>query len=347
MTHALERIEEDSMMDAQKTVRVAMLSFAHGHAYGYAGVLTRMPGVELVVIADDNAERGKDAAERFGTTWVADYHEAVSRDDVDAVVICSENVYHKSMTIAAAEAGKHVLCEKPLATTVEDAQAMIDACNRNNVKLQTAFPVRFNSSIVALRQAVRSGTIGETLTILARNPGTCPGDWFVDPELSGGGAVIDHTVHVVDVLRWIYDAEFTEVYAEIDTRMHDIKGDDTGLLMLKMDNGVTVSLDTSWTRPPNWPIWGGVTIDVIGESGVLFANAYNNNYEIAEDRTPSFAWKSVEVSGDPEMVGAFIDAVRNDTEPVVTGMDGLRAVQVALCAYESAEKKAPVAVVTA
>jgi predicted dehydrogenase len=333
-------------MDSPNTVRVAMLSFAHMHAYGYAGVVTRLPGAELVVIADEDEERGRTAADTFGTEWIADYRDALARDDIDAVIICSENVHHKEMTVAAAEAKKHVLCEKPLATTVEDAQAMIDACKANGVKLQTAFPVRFNASIAALRDAVRKGVIGETLTIVARNPGTCPGRWFVEPDLSGGGAVIDHTVHVVDVLRWIYDAEFTEVYAEVDTRMNDIKGDDTGLLMLKMSNGVTVSLDTSWSRPKNWPTWGGVTLDVIGESGVLFADAFNNTYEMAEDRGPSYAWKSVEVSGDPELVTSFIDAVRNDTEPVVTGEDGLRAVQVALCAYESARTKAPVAIVT-
>ncbi|HWV25195.1 MAG TPA: Gfo/Idh/MocA family oxidoreductase [Thermomicrobiales bacterium] len=335
------------MTEPKTTVRVAILSFAHMHAYAYAAALTTRPGVELVAIADDNEERGTSAAEQFGTTWVADYHDVIGRDDVDAVVICSENIHHKAMTIAAAEARKDVLCEKPLATTVEDAQAMVDACKQHGVKLQTAFPVRFNSSIVALREAIRNGTIGETLTIVARNPGTCPGSWFVDPELSGGGAVIDHTVHVVDALRWIYDAEFTEVYAEIDTRMHDIKGDDTGLLMLKMSNGVPVSLDTSWSRPSNWPIWGGVTIDVIGEGGVLFANAFNDTYEMAEDRTPSYAWKPVEVSGDPEMIASFIDAVRNDTEPLVTGEDGLRAVQVALCAYESARTNAPVQIPSA
>jgi UDP-N-acetylglucosamine 3-dehydrogenase len=335
------------MMEAQKTVRVAMLSFAHLHANGYAGVLGSMPGVELAVIADEDADRGKAVAEQFGTEWVADYRDALSRDDIDCVVICSENVRHKELTVAAAEAGKHVLCEKPLATTVEDAQAMIDACRKHGVKLQTAFPVRFNAAIVGLRDAIKAGAIGQPLVISARNPGTCPGSWFVDPALSDGGAVIDHTVHVVDVLRWIFDAEVTEVYAEIDTRMHDIPVDDTGLLMMKLSNGIPVSLDTSWSRPANWPIWGGVTIDVIGETGVLFADAFNNTYEIAEDRGPSYSWQPVEVSGDPEMVASFIDAVRNDTEPLVTGEDGLRALQIALCAYQSAEKKAPVQVITA
>jgi predicted dehydrogenase len=335
------------MTEVGKTVRVAMLSFAHGHAFGYAGVLARMPGVEIVAIADDDAERGKRAAGQYGAAWVADYREVVAREDIDAVVICSENARHKEMTIAAAEAGKHVLCEKPLATTVEDAQAMIDACARHGVKLQTAFPVRFNASIVALRDAVRAGRIGTPLVISARNPGTCPHSWFVDPELSCGGAVIDHTVHVVDVLRWMFDAEVTEVYAEVDRRIHDIPTDDTGLLMMKLSNGIPVSLDTSWSRPTNWPIWGGVTIDVIGETGVLFADAYNNNLEIAEVRGPSYGWNAVEHTGDPEMVTAFIDAVRNDTEPLVTGLDGLRALQVALCAYESAKRQQPVPVVTA
>jgi predicted dehydrogenase len=334
-------------METQKTIRVAVLSFAHGHAYGYAGVVTAMPDAELVIIADEDEARGKEAAERFGTEWTADYRDVVGRDDIDAVIICSENARHREMTIAAAEAGKHVLCEKPLATTVEDAQAMIDACKQHGVKLMTAFPVRFNASIAGLRDAVRGGMVGETLSIAARNPGTNPGSWFVDPELSGGGAIIDHTVHVVDVLRWIYDAEITEVYAESGNRLAGNVSDDTGLLMFRMSNGVPVSLDTSWSRPKNWPIWGGVTIDVIGEKGVLFANAFNNNYEMAETQGPSFAWKSVEVSGDPEMVGAFLDAVRNDTDVPVTGEDGLRAVEVALKAMESARTHQVVPVVSA
>jgi len=324
------------------TVRIAMISFAHGHAEGYAACLKAIPYAELVVITDDDPERGRKAAETFGAAFEPDLAAVLARDDIDAVVICSENVHHARLTIAAAEAGKHILCEKPLATTVEDAQAMIDACEKHGVKLQTAFPVRFNSATVALRDAIRAGQIGKPLAVTARNPGTCPQSWFVQAELSGGGAVIDHTVHVVDVLRWIFDAEVTEVYAEIDTRIHDILADDTGLLMMRMSNGIPVSLDTSWSRPENWPTWGGVMIDVIGEEGVLSLDAYHDVIEVAEIRRPSLTWRPSEVSGDPEMVCAFVDAVRDDTPPPVTGIDGLRAVEVALGAYESARTGEPV-----
>lgn len=327
-----------------RPIRVAILSFAHGHAYGYAACLAANPDAELVVIADDDAERGAAAAERFGAAFMADYREAVVRDDIDAVIICSENVRHKEMTIAAAEAGKHVLCEKPIATSVEDALAMIAACRDNNVKLQIAFPVRFNAATKGLKAAIDRGTIGDPLIIASRNPGTCPHSWFVQPDLSGGGAVIDHTVHVVDVLRWMLGVEVDEVYAEIDNRIYDLAADDTGLLMMKLSNGVPVSLDTSWSRPANNPTWGGVMIEVIGERGVLSLDAYTNSIDLIEIQGPTNAKVPTTITGDPEMVDAFIQAVRNDTEASPNGEDGLRAMEVALAAYESARRLEPVSI---
>jgi predicted dehydrogenase len=327
-------------------VRVAMLSFAHGHAGSYAQILAQLPTAEIVVIADDDEVRGRDAAGRFGVAFTSDYREALARDDVDAVVICSENARHAELTIAAAKAGKHVLCEKPLATTMADAEAMIAACAEAAVKLQTAFPVRFSAPAVAFRDAIRAGRVGTPLAVIARNPGTCPMGWFVDPDLAGGGAVMDHTVHVIDVLRHVFDAEVTEVYAEADTRIYDIPVDDTGLVMFRMSNGLRGSLDTSWSRPKNWPIWGGVEIEVIGDKGALKLDAFNDTLEIAEIDGPSYTWQAVEHSGDPEMVAAFIDAVQRDAPVPVTGEDGMRAMQVALAAYESVRTHEPVAVTT-
>jgi predicted dehydrogenase len=340
-------------MSSKAPVRIAVISLAHGHGYSYSEAIKAHPNAELVVIADDNPERGQAAAERYGVPWEADFRETVKRDDIDAVIVCSENSRHKEMTIAAAEGGKHVLCEKPLSTNIADAQAMIDACAAAGVQLQTAFPVRFNAAVVALRDAVEAGRIGTPLAIAARNPGRCPHSWFVDKDLAGGGAVIDHTVHVVDVLRWMFKAEVTEVFAEIDTRIHDIPVDDTGLLMMRLSNGLPVSLDTSWSRPANWPTWGGIMIDVIGEDGVISLDAFNDNLHVAStamlDDHPvlpglgaQYTYVGVEQSGDPEMVSAFIHAVQQGTDVEVNGVDGLRAVEVALAAYESANIGVPV-----
>jgi predicted dehydrogenase len=327
-------------------VRIGIVSFAHHHNYGFATGAQTLPGVEITAVWDEDPAAAAAAATQFGTSFDTDLDKLLARDDVDAVIIASENVNHARHAIAAAGAGKHVLCEKPLATTAEDAQAMVDACERGGVKLQTAFPIRFIPASIALRNAIRGGVIGAPLAVAARNPGTCPQSWFVDPALSGGGAVMDHTVHVVDVLRWIFDAEFVKVYAEVSTRIHDIPVDDTGLLMMKMSNGIPVSLDTSWSRPGNWPTWGGVMIDVIGEEGVLSLDAFADVLEVAETGAGTYTWRPTDSVGDAEMVLGFVNAIRNDTPTEPSGVDGLRAVQVTLAAYESARLQAPVTIAT-
>ncbi len=260
------------------------------------------------------------------------------------MIVCSENARHREMVVAAAAAGKHVLCEKPLATTREDALAMIAACREHGVKLQIAFPMRFSPAVIALREAVRNGAVGTPLMVQATNPGRKPAGWFGDPDLAGGGAVMDHTVHVADMLRWIFAREITSVYAEIDTRIHPgAPTDDVGLLLLGLDGGISASLDASWTRAKSWPIWGGVTMDVIGDRGVLSLNAFNQNVQLFDDRTERYSLVPFAASGDPALVQSFVDAIRHDTEPQVTGEDGLRALEVALCAYVSARLHEPVA----
>ena len=322
-----------------ETVRVGIISFAHeGHAASYAASLHQNPGAELVAVADDDEERGRGYATRLGATFYADYHDLLTDSSIAAVVVCSENARHREMVVAAAEAGKHVLCEKPLATTREDGLAMIAACHEHGVKLQIAFPMRFSSPAIALREAVQAGTIGTPLMVMATNPGRMPSGWFSDPALAGGGATMDHTVHVADLLRWIFEREITSVYAEVDTRIHPgIPTDDVGVLLLGLDGGISASLDASWTRAKTWPIWGGLTMEVIGERGVLSMNAFVQNIQYFDDRAGRYALVPFTEGGDPQLVQSFIDAIRQDTIPLVTGEDGLRALEVALCAYTSAQ----------
>lgn len=326
-------------------LRIGMISFAHeGHAASYAACLGQIPGVELVAIADDDEARGRKYAERFGATFYAAYADLLARDDIAAVIVCSENARHREMVVAAAEAGKHVLCEKPLATTRADGEAMIAACHAHNVKLQIAFPMRFSPPVIALRDAVRGGAIGTPLMVKATNPGRMPPGWFSDPELAGGGATMDHTVHVADLLRWIFDREIVSVYAEIDARLHPgLPTDDIGLLLLDLDGGMTASLDASWSRAKTWPTWGGVTMEVIGDNGVLALDAFSQNIQLFDDTNERYNLVPYTGGGDPALVSAFIDAVRDDTSPLVTGEDGLRALEVALCAYESSRTHEPVA----
>src|SRR5699024_6825941 len=147
--------------------------------------------------------------------------EAFLKQDIDAVIITSENSKHLYHVKEAANRNIDILCEKPIATTVKDAQKIIDICETQNVKLQTAFPVRYATPIQQAKQVLDNGDIGRVLAVKATNRGMNPGGWFLDKSLSGGGAVIDHTVHVADILRWFLQEEVIEVYGEIGTMFTD------------------------------------------------------------------------------------------------------------------------------
>lgn len=324
------------------TIKIGILSTAHMHAYSYAAAINQLPNAELVGIADHESDRAQKAAIAHNTRFFGNYEELLSTE-LDAVVIGSENVRHKDLTILAAQAGRHILCEKPLATTLEDGQAMIAACKEAGVQLMTAFPCRFSPAILRLKSALDAGKIGNVIAIRGTNRGRCPFDWFVDLPLSGGGAVIDHTVHVTDLMRWLLGKEVRSVYAEISNKMYSQDFDDTGMLTMEFEGGVFATLDSSWSRPKSFPTWGDVTLSVVGEKGVLSLDMFAQSLVHYSDKTGGASWHHWGDNIDLLMMQSFVDAVESGVSVPITGEDGLQAALVALAAYQSAQQGQPVA----
>jgi len=192
-------------------INIGIMSFAHMHANSYAACLNILPDAALAAIWDDNPKRGRAMAKTFGAPFIAD-RDAFLESDLDGVIITSENLKHRAMVEAAAAAYKWILCEKPLAPNVRDAKAMVAACKKARVGLGTAFPCRYALPLVEAKNLLDSGTYGEVYAVACTNHGQAPGGWFADEEQSGGGATMDHTVHVADLLRWMLGREFTRVY---------------------------------------------------------------------------------------------------------------------------------------
>jgi UDP-N-acetylglucosamine 3-dehydrogenase len=324
-------------------LRIGIVSFSHLHAYKYADALLKRDDIEWIGLFDEDQQRGDAASVQYGITRIKQLEALL--EQVDGVVICSENRLHYQYAMLAAERGIHILLEKPLTTDGIEGRKLIEMCESNNAILQTAFPVRLNTSIEHAKQQVDAGVIGDVIAVSATNRSKMPGGWFVDPERSGGGAILDHTVHVTDVLRWMIGSEVAEVYAEAGTMLHDIPVEDCGLLSMTFENGVVATLDTSWSRPRSFPVWSDVTMKLIGTAGVLHVDIFNqsgdlwmNDEELTHERV---YWGDV---ANEALVSEFIASIQQQRNPCITGEDGLRAAEVAWAAYESIRLGQPVAV---
>jgi len=324
-------------------IKIGILSFAHMHVWSYATCLKKL-GAQIVGVYDDDKMRGKKGAGQFQAKYFADYKKLLSTD-IQAVVVGSENSRHKELTVAAAQAGKHVLCEKPMATSIKDAREMIRACEANNVKLQIAFPCRYSPAARCVKQMLADNKLGKILAIKGTNHGRMPGGWFVEKGKSGGGAVIDHTVHVTDLMRWMLGKEVKRVYAEIDTRFHNLKIDDCAIITMDFDGGVFATLDPSWSRPnKSYPFWGDVTMKFIGTNGTLDLDLFNQKTTLYNEEQLKAAWTYWGDNIDFGLVKSFLDSIADNTPSPVSGYDGLKALEVAVAAYRSAKLKKPVEV---
>lgn len=327
-------------------MKIGIMSFAHLHAEAYIGNLRAIPGVELIGIADEDLARGRHFAGLFDAHLYPSY-EAMLAEKPDGVVVCSENSRHRPLVEMAAQAGAHVLSEKPLATTLAEARAMIETCQQAGVILMTAFPMRFSAPLLEVKAKLDDGSLGRVYSLNTTNQGQLPGKhraWFVDKTLAGGGAVMDHTVHLADVLRWYFNTEITEVYAQTNHILHAdmVEVETGGLLMLTLANGAFASLDCSWSKPLNYPTWGGLTMELISERGLTRVDAFSQNLNVYNQSQASHWWAYWGSDANQAMIEEFVAAIREQRPPKVTGEDGYKALEVALAAYASAERGQPV-----
>lgn len=331
-------------------IRVGILSFAHLHAEAYVQNLRAAPGVELIGIADDNAARGRYFAEQFGVR-LFDSYAALLAEKPDGVLVCSENARHLPLVQMAAEAGAHVLCEKPLATTLEDARSIVRICADAGVQLMTAFPMRFGAPALEIKRLIDADGLGRIYGCNATNQGALPEfhqaenlaflrrDWFVDKQLAGGGAIADHLVHLADMLRWYLRSEVREVFAAANQIMHAgrVQVETGALVMLTFANGTFASIDCSWSKPAYYPTWGGLKLELVAEKGLATMDAFRQMMTVYSHRVGRPLWSYWGSDANQGMINEFVAAIRERRAPSITGHDGLRAVELVVAAYQSAE----------
>jgi predicted dehydrogenase len=323
-------------------------NIARNHLKGY-----RAAGAQVVAIADTNpATRETRAAEWSVRHAFSDFRDLLALPGIDAVSICTPNAAHYAPTIAAAQAGIHVLCEKPISLSLVEADEMIAACHEAGVVLQVDHHLRANRAVRRARQMIEAGELGRITFIRLRQGHDWSGAAEVPPgfrsrALAGGGTLLDNGCHLFDLARYLC-GPVREVFCRTATLKYDIELEDTAAVSLLFRNGALGQIETSWTAT-GWDqgFWVDGTrgaLEYSERSGrPILRHVYREPVNITWDDPAVDSWQTPAGTDHTLAIASFLAAVRGVRPIECTGEDGRDAVRLALASYESATLGQPVA----
>ena len=315
------------------------------HARNFAGSVSN---AVLSAVADPVEEAAVSAAaELGGCPYFTDYRELLRDDTLDAVIIATPTKYHCEITVAAAKAGKHVLCEKPMAMTVEECELMEQAVKECGVKLQLAFMRRFDAGFCAAKEAILQGRIGEVVMVRSNTRGpSIPKPWMYDISKSNG-PLAEVNSHDIDSLRWFTESEFRTVHAIAGNyRCPDAKADfpdfyDNVVMIAEMANGMQGMIDGAQGVRYGYD----ARTEILGTNGCIFLGRRNENEMVlaTSDMNQQIeyvnSWKYLFRDAYLAEDTAFVRCILEDSEPQVTGLDGKMVVQVVDAGNRSIREK--------
>jgi predicted dehydrogenase len=277
---------------------------------------------------------------------VKHYYDSVRKlidnPDLDAVYVVTPNNQHHQHTILAAERGLHVLCEKPMAAKIEDAEDMLKVCNKYNVKLMIGNMMRFHPCHQWARDQIKKGILGEISEARAVFEYYLPQhstNWRLEPMKSGGGAIVDIGIHCIDLLRYILGSEVTHVASFINTNSNPFPVDYNSAIILKFNTGAHGSITVSFNNklPVN-------TLEFRGNDGYMILEGTlwrvpTGRVNVTTQRG-TYVFESAENNQDPFVcqIQHFAECIKADKKPMVDGEEGLKDLKVCFAAYESAQK---------
>lgn len=318
----------------------------------HASAIIANEKARLVAACDIIEDKAIALKEKYGAqSYYTDYREMLKRDDLDVVCICTPSGMHSEMAESAAQAGKHVFCEKPLDITKEKISAMIETCRKERVKLGCVFQRRTMPEAIAVKKAIDAGTLGKLVLADAYlkyyrsqdyyNSATWRGTW----ELDGGGALMNQGVHGIDLIIWLV-GEVESVFARAAAQVRQIDVEDTAIALVKYKNGAFGVIEGTTSVYPAQD----TRFEIHGEQGsIIFGDSGFKQWQtLADDKDvfPVMENKKLGGSGDNKdisseghyiLINDMINAINEDRDPMVTGEQAQKAVDMILAIYESAQ----------
>lgn len=317
--------------------------------------ITRAKNAKLAAVMDLDERKAKEVARKYGVNYYLKEEDLVRDKEVEVVYIATPAYLHSKQAILCAEAGKHILCEKPMALTLKECKEMIEACQKNKVKLALGFMMRFHAYNRKAKEMVEKGILGRI--VFARAQLSCwyppiEGAWRQDPKLGGGGSLMDMGNHNIDLLEFILNSKAREVFCFTDSLAHEYPVEDSATVLVRFQNGAQGVIDSFFSVPD---ASSKNILEIYGTKGSILARgtisqmptgemtAYlekeEKGYEAKQGRAITSVEEKIELtpmSTYQAEIEHFSDCIEKGLEPAISGEDGLWSQKVILACYESA-----------
>ncbi|NPV68356.1 MAG: Gfo/Idh/MocA family oxidoreductase [Anaerolineae bacterium] len=332
-------------------VRVGVIGsgfIGHIHVDG----LKRVPEAEIVAVASRTPGKARRFADERGIPYAyEDYRQLLARDDIQAVTVGVPNYLHEEVVIAAAEAGKHIMCEKPFTTTMRAARNMLAAVRNAGVKLVYGEMLCFAPKYVRAKRLVEEGALGKVFLVKQSEEHDGPhSPWFWDVNLSGGGVLLDMGCHSIEFARWILDRpQVRSVGATLGTFVHRdrTQGEDHAICIIEFENDAIAIAENSWAKTGGiddrceiYGSKGNTRADLIHGNALITHSKVGYGYAVEKaDTTVGWTFTGFEEEwnyGFPQEMQHFINVIKGREEPVERGEDGLEVLKIIHAAYQSA-----------
>lgn len=316
----------------------------------HAEAIQAIPNARLVAVYGRNATKTNEFAARFGATGYDDYAQFLAHPGLQVVNLCTPSGNHALEGIAAARAGKHVLTEKPIETTLVKADALIAACEHTGVKLGVIFQSRFLPAVLRIKQALDENRLGKLMLCDAivkwyRAPEYYADSWHGTQALDGGGALINQAIHTVDLLRWLVGPVETAFAMKAALRYPQIEGEDTLVASLRFQNGALGVIQATTSVKPGFKR----RVELSGERGTIIldgdaisvwsidgeANAPSNDAQLTDGSANPAA---ISNEGHRMQIEDMVNAVLENRAPMIDGREGRLSLELVEALYKSANE---------
>ena len=311
-----------------RTVNVGVIGVG-AMGENHVRVYHKIEEANLVAVSDVSERALKKIEKKYGAKGYTEYSELLENPEIEVVSVCVPTTFHHNVVMEAIKNGKHVLVEKPIAFTLEEAEEMIAAAKEAGVILATGHVERFNPAVQKAKELVEDGVIGDIVSAFAKRVGPLP------PRIKDVGVSIDLAIHDLDIMNYLFEEEVTQVYGTMNSILDDCDFEDHAEIMVSFDNESTGIIEVNWLTP-----YKRRELELTGTAGIISVDYMKQSIEVYG----KFA-KDIQIKHEEPLKGeliSFLNSVVNGTEPEITGEDGLKALKMVIAANKSSKEHKPI-----